>query len=28
MQEMGAKTQNGGPQLLVLYWRVEGNTHG
>jgi hypothetical protein len=21
---MGAKTQNGGPQLLVLYWRAGG----
>jgi hypothetical protein len=28
MQEMGAETQNGGPQLLVLYWRAGGNTHG
>jgi hypothetical protein len=26
MQEMGAKTQNGGPHLLVLYWRA-GGTH-
>jgi hypothetical protein len=23
-QEKGAKTQNGGPQLLVLYWRAGG----
>jgi hypothetical protein len=23
---MGAKTQNGGPHLLVLYWRAGGNT--
>jgi hypothetical protein len=28
MQEMGAKTQNGGPQLLFLYWRAEENTFG
>jgi hypothetical protein len=27
-QEMGAKTQTGGPQLLILYWRAGGNTHG
>jgi hypothetical protein len=24
MQEMGAKTQRGGPHLLVLYWRAGG----
>jgi hypothetical protein len=27
MQDMGAKTQNGGPQLLVLYWRAGVKTH-
>jgi hypothetical protein len=26
MQEMGAETQNGGPHLLVLYWRAGGIT--
>jgi hypothetical protein len=26
MQEMEAKTQNGGPHLLVLYWRAGGIT--
>jgi hypothetical protein len=24
MQEMRAKSQNGSPHLLVLYWRAEG----
>jgi hypothetical protein len=24
MQEMGVKIQNGGPHLLVLYWRAGG----
>jgi hypothetical protein len=24
MQEMGVKTQNGGPHFLILYWRVGG----
>jgi hypothetical protein len=27
MQEMVATTQNGGPHLLVLYWRA-GEIHG
>jgi hypothetical protein len=27
-QEMGAKTQNGGLQLVVLYWKAGRNTHG
>jgi hypothetical protein len=28
MQEMGVKTQNGGPHLLVLYFLSWRNSHG